>query len=367
MISNSMADGPDETAERWLARQRALMNDLDGVLDVEAGLREVLLGSRTAAMVDDLDGVLDVAAGLREVLPSASPAPEDRPQGATARAESPYAGQPLSSVDPQTRMRLRVHPGVVRAGRDLASARALASAIASARDRAHALELRLSYALDIALDLDDALGATHARDLPVDLHQTLDTARDRALGLSLALDLALRSRTRTRARERALIRARAVSHEHAQYLDHYLTVSRSRAHAHGLTRALAPGLDHAGALLNDLVLALACDLDEINTVVRNRAEAVRQALEIGLGRKLPPLDEESLDRFLNDFTASDLRTADLNGIDLYGVRWSIEGTRWPQEVDLEDLKARSVETPQGSGIWIVRQQGNATVWDTATL
>ncbi|MFD9489139.1 MerR family transcriptional regulator [Streptomyces sp. NPDC059991] len=47
---------------------RALTEGLDDVLDVEAGLHEVLLQSRHDAAVANLDDILDTEAGLRDAL-----------------------------------------------------------------------------------------------------------------------------------------------------------------------------------------------------------------------------------------------------------------------------------------------------------
>lgn len=68
--------------------------------------------------------------------------------------------------------------------------------------------------------------------------------------------------------------------------------------------------------------------------------------------------------FLDDFTTSDLRAADLSGLDLGGVRWSESGTRWPATVDVDDLKARSEQ--EGGGIRVVRS-GTTTMRDLAEL
>jgi hypothetical protein len=100
--------------------------------------------------------------------------------------------------------------------------------------------------------------------------------------------------------------------------------------------------------------------------VLTRSDEVKQVISDVLGRELPALSEESVEAFLNDFTTSDLRTADLKGIDLDGVRWSETRTRWPEAVDVEDLKNRSKETLVGSGVWVV-QSGSATLRDLAEL
>ncbi|MDO0914146.1 hypothetical protein QQM39_25930 [Streptomyces sp. DT2A-34] len=68
---------------------------------------------------------------------------------------------------------------------------------------------------------------------------------------------------------------------------------------------------------------------------------------------------------LDDFTHDDLRDTDLRGIDFSGVHWS-QRTQWPPVVDVEALKARSDETPPGSGTWIIRS-GTTTIRDFVDL
>ncbi|MBO3752988.1 hypothetical protein J5X84_43675 [Streptosporangiaceae bacterium NEAU-GS5] len=81
-----------------------------------------------------------------------------------------------------------------------------------------------------------------------------------------------------------------------------------------------------------------------------------------LGRDVPVLGEDEVHTFLDDFTTADLRTVTLIGIDLGDVRWSEHGTQWPDGVNVEDLKTRSEETPEGSGIYVIRS-GEAAMHD----
>lgn len=53
------------------------------------------------------------------------------------------------------------------------------------------------------------------------------------------------------------------------------------------------------------------------------------------------------------FKCIEVRTAQLEDIDLDGVLWS-DRTRWPSAVNIEDLKARPQETPEGSGIYTIQ-------------
>ncbi|MEV4334769.1 hypothetical protein AB0K02_30340 [Streptomyces sp. NPDC049597] len=352
----------DQTADGRLTRQRVLMNALDAVLDVEAGLREVLLQSRPAAVIDDLDAVLDVEAGLREVLPTAPPAPKVQPQLRTAEAGSPSAEQLFPSVSNQARLQLRAHPAVTRAYRTFERAISLAHALGFELDRARAFvsALDLARALARALSVDSDLGLARDRSLSRDLVRALGLARrlvpgrprSLALDLDRARDLALRvHRDLDLGLARGLARAGALDRARAFDLALALDSTHTVALAGAREPTPVPALDTARATADDLV--------------STRAEEVKQAIDSALGQALPGLDVDLVDGFLNDFTTSDLRNADLGGIDLVGVRWSMSGTQWPNDVDIEDLKTRSEETPVGSGIWTVRS-GTATVGDLAT-
>ncbi|WP_030913180.1 hypothetical protein [Streptosporangium amethystogenes] len=331
------ADRSDDAVDRLLEQhRRALVDDLDTVLDVEAGLREVLLQSRHSSLVDDLDTVLDVEAGLTAILPVTSP-PVTRPGPSAAEQDPAATERSLGLVDPQVRLTLRCHPDVVTASRNLAHASALALAGADAGAVAHTLVLDLARA-----------GAF---------------ARARALDSALVLAL-----------DHALDLARALNPVHVDVLDLVY------AHAHALiraldrARALAGDLDHVPDIERALLRARALDADLAHDLARAHTGVivdlcvaeVRQAVGEVLGRELPLRDEDATRAFLDDFTTADLRTADLSGIDIEGVRWSESGTRWPAEVDIEALRARSEEVGTGSGVHVVRA-GPATSRDFADL
>ncbi|WP_019064563.1 hypothetical protein [Streptomyces prunicolor] len=123
-------------------------------------------------------------------------------------------------------------------------------------------------------------------------------------------------------------------------------------------------LDHHLARARDIarVLALALALDTADArdlIVEIRTAEVGRAIGLALRREPLVLDKNSLHTLLDDFTSTDL-----TGIDLSGVRWSEHTTQWPSAIDIEDLKARSDETPPGTGTWIVRS-GTATIRDHA--
>ncbi|MEV5412215.1 sigma-70 family RNA polymerase sigma factor [Thermopolyspora sp. NPDC052614] len=304
--------------------QSGLVDDLGAVLDIDAGLREILLQSRHTALVDDLGAILDVDAGLAAILPApVPPAPIAQPRPDTTVQDQSTAEQFLQSVSPQDRLMLRGHPDVEAASQSLTRAWDLAGV--------------LDCALHLARRLGRVPGSSPARELARGHNPSL--ARDLSISLDLARDLA---------------------RELAFDLDRGRDCDLARDIVHNLIRHLH--LDDTSLLAYkvDCELALAHDLIE---VCRHR---IWKSVGVVLGRDVPVLDEWVLWEFLDDFTTSDLRTVVLTGVDLTGVRWSERGTLWPEDVDVEDLKARSEETPQGSGIYVIRS-GSATVRDLANL
>lgn len=65
-------DAPGASVDNILREERGkLINDLAAVLDVEAGLREVMIAARHTNLVRDLREVLDIDAGLSAIVPAA--------------------------------------------------------------------------------------------------------------------------------------------------------------------------------------------------------------------------------------------------------------------------------------------------------
>ncbi|MFD9573961.1 hypothetical protein ACFWBI_29490 [Streptomyces sp. NPDC059982] len=347
----------DEAVDRWLDDHgRALADALGEALDVEAGLREALVQSRHDDAEDELEEVLDTESGLAAILP-ADPAPSagrtPGPRGRSAAQEF------LHSVSPADRLVLRCNPEVT------AAARALDRAVDLAHNPYDG-QVMLERALDLARDL--VLDISRARDFDYDIDLTIDP--DLAEGLARALRSArlveglglfwVRADGRTSlsddvaiAGDLNLARARGLDTARARCRDLNQVLNRARDLAEQLSGQLSgvvPDLDgpHTDAVARDLA----------DVLVTIRAEQVGRAVARVLRRDPPPLDKDAALAFLHDFTDADLRAADLKGVDLGGVHWSESGTRWPAAVDLADLKRRSVETPAGSAVWVVR-------WGTA--
>ncbi|MER5733788.1 hypothetical protein ABT084_36590 [Streptomyces sp. NPDC002138] len=401
MTDRQATDARDQLPNHMLERhQRSLEDGLHAVLDVEAGLCEVLLPSRHNAMVNDLATVLDIESGLGAIVPAPLPVPGLQPSVRAPEGDVVAAEHLIRSVSPQARLALRVHPDVQEACRQLGLG----------LDRVAEMNLTAAAVRRAAGALDHPVGAPRADDFidgfirrfVGDVDHARDVAGAVGRDLARALALALARDCAPRPAPAPLVRAIG----RVRNLDHVRNnLDRVRALVHELTCALAgiPDLDHYLARALDIVIYLdmvrALDavrdfkrhpfdyrynpghlqsrvlditryLDRAGRLaeelVRSSADQVKDVISEVLDRRLPTLSMESVDAFLNDFTTSDLRTADLKGLALDGVRWSESGTNWPDAVDVEDLKNRSLEAPAGSGIWVVRS-GTATVRDLAEL
>ncbi|MEU8500767.1 hypothetical protein AB0C86_29200 [Streptomyces lavendulae] len=347
-------DPGDEAVDRWfVGHGRALADALGGALDIEAGLREVLVQSRHDDAEADLEAVLDEEAGLRAILPAGASA-DRTARPATSRKRTDAEGF-FHSVSPMDRLAVRGDPEVAAAGRALDKAVDLTLHL---DDRHLVIERAIDLAQDLVLDL------SRARDLDFDIVLTLDPELDR--GLFHALETArsigalgfLTNRDREDREDRDLVRA--LVHAYDLNLARARGLDTARARAQDLNRVLdlahVLSLRVIAARSDDDEAAAASDLARV--LVAIRAEQVGRAIAGVLRREPPPLDEDAALAFLHDFTTADLRAAELQGIDLGGVYWSEYGTRWPAALDLGDLRRRSVETPAGSATWVVR-------WGTA--
>ncbi|MEV2255864.1 hypothetical protein AB0I94_35805 [Streptomyces sp. NPDC050147] len=342
--------------------QHALEQALDGLLDVEAGLSEILLSSRHDSTVDSLQAVLDTEAGLAAILP-----PDDA--GSACPADTAQAAvHHLHDLSPAQLLALRSHPEVS------AASHALVRTIRQVRD----LAVEFDLALDLVLDLAHAI----VRDLDQDHTSTYDQASARELALArarvmirgldrpyLPVGVIGRYRALERARARAVNITRVLSYDN---FDRDLARLRSRARAHDLTRfldgyRLADRDRNRG--LESVPDGYRVDRDRhrvlASMMIDVRTAEVGRAIGLALDQVPPALRTNDV-AALNDFTTANLSSTDLTGVDLSGIRWSEHGTRWPPPIDVDALKARSDETRAGSGIWIVRS-GTTTAHDLAGI
>ncbi|WP_327188289.1 hypothetical protein [Streptomyces sp. NBC_01334] len=353
MTDHRAHDHYDQAVSDRLARhQHTLANSLDDVLDIEAGLREVLIHSRHDTTVDNLDTVLDTEAGLAAILPTT---PQPATPATPATTHDPVdAEELLSAVSPADRMTLRNDPHVKTVSRKLAPGHSLGHT-RNHRTLRRSLSRALTRALSLAQDLSrisarrSVFNPVRARHLTRTLDRAIAVSLDLALDLALDLDHVLLSGLdRHRVRDLHRIMAGALNLDHVLDRDHALDLDRARARARDLALALSFDFDFAPAAIIDI-----------------RTKEVCRAIGLVLRQQPPVLDTASVRTVLDDFTKDDLRTADLTDIDLSGVRWS-RHTQWPPTMNVDNLKARSDETPSGSGTWIVRS-GTATIRNLSEL
>lgn len=291
-------------------------------LDVEAGLKEILLASKYTSLGRDVGAVLDVAAGLEGIMSSINgqtsdyirrPIPErSEPNAeATMGLTGSAVGDLLWSLDVRTRLAVRALPAFDAFAAAVHCARAdLHAHILAARtgdpERERADARALVRALVCAVDCARAVD----RDLARDMGEALDCARevDRSFAHTVAWATAL-----------VLGRGRALVKSLANLLDCLLDYARE----------LACELVHDCPVSIDLANALDRDID--------RALDVAQALD--------PAD--ALSRARHDFTGADLRDVDLHGVSLVGLRWSM-ATQWPSSEWKTQAMLDSVEVEPGT-------------------
>lgn len=307
--------------DRWFAaHEDALGRDLGVVLDIESGLREVLLQSRHVALTDGLASVLDVEAGLSAVLPAPAPARLPAQPPPVPEADP---GNWLGSVNPQDRMTIRSRPEIAAGTR----AHALAARLA-AEAAARVPEVAVDNAELVLCVMDFALALTDQLGPPVEL--TALRARflegDRSLGQCAAV-------------RRMLRRARAA-----------LAVTGEFGDKDRWLPSVTALIGIVQALLHSARLGIPVPLSVVHILGRVRGDEAWRRFQ------LPRIAnrESHMIALLDDFTEADLSAADLRGIDLTAVRWSDPGTRWPPGFDLADLRSRSDESPVGSGTYVVR-------------
>ncbi|MFJ9908063.1 hypothetical protein ACIRVK_35180 [Streptomyces sp. NPDC101152] len=329
-MSNNTATGAAQAVDRWLKDQYLqLRSGLSLQLDVDSGLGEARSHARQAELVHGLDRILAPEAGLAAILrprlrrmPGLPAAVQDQ------LAEHSPMIRSLRAVCPATRLSVRANPDTTPTILGILLVRVLDLAVAlsldhdrshaRARDLAHALALDLARVRDRAVDPgvagahSRALELAHAIDVDINFdldHLARDIAGDQALTLAHSLASGVEAtladdldqlRTRDRDRLRDLLRAR----------------TRSRALAATHTRAIAALLDL--------------------TTTTGLADAL-------------------LSGALDDFTNDDLSEIELTGTDLVGILWSADGTRWPRGTDMDELRARSLETPPDSGVYVVTE------------
>ncbi|WP_143169164.1 hypothetical protein [Streptomyces sp. NBRC 110465] len=349
-----LSSDADDVMEFLRSGHDSMVADLDASLEMESGLREILLRSDHSTQISQLSGPLDVEGGLSAIVRPATPRAES---DVWYLRESENDFEDPLDVEPMVRMVLR---------QEFAEAHEL---LASSEETTELLELVASLAEKLSMMLSNSSNAADFTEaMQTCLHiagkvagwpTTTPPEVSDAMSETYkkAVELAEASSTLTDAC-RTLENARRSPH-------------RSARNSTGMTirdrqRALATALDDARQILLVLLDRALSSWRYAMATERTRKHEIRRALISRLGNvNFPVLTAAEFRAFLHDFMYADLRKADLRGVDLAGVRWSMQ-TRWPYALDVEELKTRSVEEPAGSGIFVVRS-GTARMRQFAIL
>ena len=350
-MTGTPAHSPEPAGQWVAARHRELLDGLGQYLDLDAGLRDIMLHADHTDVIGTLGSHLDAQAGLAAILPpSAETAPKSPHQTETAAA--------IAAVDPAVRITLRRNPVILAAILGDLTVRALTIAENAHAARARDLTRDLTWDLTRDLAIDRALARaldrdlTRVRDFALDPASALDLDRDLNDALNLASDLA-RAPARALDPASALDLASALARVLARVLDLDRAPSLASVRARALTRDLDRDLHPHSALAPDLAIDRA--------LARALALAHQTALVIGdaLGiRQTESLAAALLEGVLDDFTRADLAHADLTGRDLTGIRWSDWGTTWPPGTDTDALRTQSREVSDASGIYVITGPGH---------
>ncbi|MFF4902851.1 hypothetical protein [Streptomyces sp. NPDC001068] len=345
-----------------------MLGALDSVIDVEAGLREILLQSDHDEMAKSLESVVDVEAGLRAILPSPTneeplipPAPALLPARASMK-------EILRMIPSQSRMLLRNEPRFLVAldAIDLiiaadACLHDLGIMAASLFDALYGTRMNLEKAVECSVAFvytaDKILRTIReAEELGVwpdnvnaegNFSQVVVYSKNLAAAIDRASEAHRAYQARNRRERLQSGNRRARQNERELFQELTFAQKEVERVAHNLDSIVPVGL--------------------ATRLYHGALEYMRRYLQTYLYvQGFPTLNHQELRDFVNDFTSSDLRGTLLIGTDLTDVRWTISGTLWPQEIDVEDLKTRSYEAPEGSGIYVVRS-GTATIRELAEL
>lgn len=339
---------PEHSAHRWLSsHHEALVDGLGDVLDVEAGLQEILLHSHHDSAVDALATVVDTEAGLTAILPESARTPQPNTREESRDSNDPaQTNKALPALSACARMTLRDRPDVKTARLALDSLLVdtleIPSSLQVARYKANALADDLTQSI-----ITDVTEHEMARHHAAEFKNTVFRSNREASALSHALMQILEAGGLAKSLHSALDRARA----RAEDLTSVLYAVQN------LEYAIDVGVDATRSRYVERALAI---------LISVRTTEVCRAIGQALDQPAVSLDRHQLHTLLNDFTTADLNTTDLTDIDLTGVHWTSRSTHWPPAVDVAELKNRSAETSPGSGIWVVRS-GTATIRDLTHL
>lgn len=307
-----MTPQPNNADDLRAMSYEAFLASLGAVLDTEAGLREILLASDHDAVVARLDTVLDVDAGLAAILPATKTEPPADPAG---RVE-PWT----PNVDGRFRVAMRSSWAriALRADQDLVRSTRLMAALSEMLDRLNGF----SDWITVSLGADFLETLQELREFGDEIHRYWEPEPENEVHPAVA----------------------AVE----RFADTLLTTGFPRARwdlsKEGPGSSLRVLLARARGLLREEIEDLVCLAQDI--------------ISEELGMDLPTMTPKQMCALLDDFTTADLRSADVLGVSLVGVRWT-DQTRWPKRFNSEDLKSRSLEVPPCSGIYVVQHDATS--------
>ncbi|MFF0533587.1 hypothetical protein ACFYT3_35125 [Nocardia amikacinitolerans] len=333
-------------------------------LDIEAGLKEVLVEERHADFVEQVRDELDVEAGLAAILPPELPAElmQEDPEDNDADAGSlQWASRELALMPLPTRLTLRA-----KYAPQLGAAVRFTLTVGQAYplDERHIRELREHL---------DPIFTRHDMDVLWLRYSGLSTYSSAAM--TLKHELGQRGwicQTQDRddeilgfSPETPMLRQKAGRPNRQEAFDQvWELVEMMRTIMPALepeTNAEAVGSNQWGAMVGEFVRQLLDRADEAVATTRGAGrgpEAVHQEIGNVLAELMSHLG--CLEQMLNDFIGADLRDVDLAGVPLDGLRWSAATTRWPERW-IEQIERDSV--PVGDGVFEIHH-GTTTHTDT---
>lgn len=374
MTERDTVEGCD-VVDGWFERQRnTLLRGLDSLLDVEAGLCEIMLQPQNDTMTASLNSLLDVESGLAAVIPRRS-RPEKSEPIESRHQELLSEKFLLTVMTPPDRIVLRRNPAVVQSLEILKHLPSLEQVLLDAQENAQRLEystfadrnvkVEMAFTASISFGFSTRSIATLIADMGDFVHASIDED----------VALALRESVHSSERLTAVI---SLAREAAEKLNfhrekgegrrlfgpswrNFLAIQMEYEQASELTES---EVRHHVGELREIVTRLTQKISHFSHACRHRVRHIL-ACETGVS-SFPSITLDELRMFLDDFTEADLRDAKLLGVDLAGVRWSVHETLWPAAVDVEHLKTLSDEVISGSGIYVIRA-GTATIRELAEL
>ncbi|MGA5452081.1 hypothetical protein ACPCVO_36160 [Streptomyces umbrinus] len=328
------------------ASSQSAADELDELIDIEAGLTEILLQSRHEASVDDLDLMIDADSGLGAILGRRPDRRVANLAGAAATGVPQQENTP--SIAAVQRLALRGTPEFASAIAVLRMARSLPETLSP--DLKGVIELELSLVsltgeilrqAHLAEERDRADTATGHDDFPSTTHPA-----EHAAALLAVLDHSLRGVL-------SLV-DRLVDSPSGKPAITIAGPGTDISQIEGLRTDLCTLLHHLR--LSNPALNLE-QLQVPHFYIRSIGPAVMKFIRSALppASGFPVKDDAVEDAlgFFDDFTSADLTSADLTHADLERVRWSLAATNWPDGLDRDEMVRRSREISWGSGIYVV--------------